>query len=106
MKLQFSSLAMEKPPIFEIDDLLAYDPEGEELSWSIPTSGFPQKGSAEIVGHGISPETLKYYPESIDVVDDQFVIRVSDGVKSDDLIVNVIMIWDSEGPRYFPSGRN
>ena len=56
------------------------------------------KGSAEIVGHGISPETLKYYPESIDVVDDQFVIRVSDGVKSDDLIVKVIMIWDSEGP--------
>ena len=46
------------------------------------------------------PETLTYYPESIDVVDDQFVIRVSDGVKSDDLIVNVIMIWDSEGPLF------
>ena len=83
---------------FEIDDLLAYDPEGEELFWSIPTSGFPEKGIAEIVGNGISPESLKYYPESIDVVDDQFVIRVSDGVKSDDLIVNAIMIWESESP--------
>ena len=63
-----------------------------------PNSGFPQKGIAEIVGNGISPESLKYYPELIDVVDDQFVIRVSDGVKSDDLIVNTIMIWESESP--------
>ena len=47
---------------FEIDDLLAYDPEEGILEHQQVDS---LKKRAKIVGNGISPESLKYYQSQL-----------------------------------------
>jgi hypothetical protein len=83
---------------FLLNELSSYDPEGDLLSWSVPTEGEPSFGSVEVEGNGSYPSGVKYFPNTAEITEDYFTLRVSDGRKHDDILVQAIVSWDDSLP--------
>ena len=75
--------------------LSATDVDSSTLTWSVQSQG--SKGSASASGTGTS-KSITYNPNSNATGSDSFVIRVSDGAKTDSITVNVTI----NGVNYAP----
>ena len=53
---------------------------------------------AEVSGQGSFPSILTYLPNEVDVEEDFFSIRVSDGKSNDEIQIKAVVLWDSEQP--------
>ena len=53
------------PRDFNLNELTAFDPEGDLLSWSIPSGKEPQNGLVELEGVGQFPQKLNYFHRNI-----------------------------------------
>ena len=86
------------PVNLDLDDLYAIDPDSSELDWSLVDSKKPKFGFAEVSGQGSFPSILTYLPNDVDVEEDFFSIRVSDGKSNDEIQIKAVVLWDSEQP--------
>lgn len=86
------------PLSFSLGDLIATDPDSTDLIWDLVPSKLPRRGKASIVGTGPSPSSFSYIPGSIEVDEDEFSIRVSDGRNYDEIRIKAIVSWDVERP--------
>ncbi|OUU06989.1 MAG: hypothetical protein CBC00_09935 [Verrucomicrobia bacterium TMED40] len=86
------------PLSFSLGDLIATDPDSTNLTWDLVPSKLPRGGQASIVGIGSSPSFLSYIPGSIEVDEDEFSIRVTDGSSYDEIRIKAIISWEVERP--------
>ena len=87
-----------EPTNFDLSDLIAIDPEGDNLVWNIAPDGNPKRGNVELIGNGPYPSLLKYFPSEIDVDEDKFTLQVSDGAKFEEITVFAKMVWEGQAP--------
>ena len=81
-------------PISDITSLYAYDPDDDSLTWSLVGEGKqPLWGTALVEGNGSKPSRLSYIPKSLKAEEDQFWLKVSDGMGSDTILVRPIIDW-------------
>ena len=86
------------PLSFSLGDLIATDPDSTNLTWDLVPSKLPRRGQASIAGIGSSPSFLSYIPGTIEVDEDEFSIRVTDGNSYDEISIKAIISWDVERP--------
>ncbi|MBT5910414.1 MAG: tandem-95 repeat protein, partial [Opitutae bacterium] len=75
------------PLAWPSEDLNGTDPEGDVITWSLQTA--PVHGTATVSGSGAKPTTFTYSPNPHYNGTDSFVAKLSDGLLSDSIIINV-----------------
>ena len=75
------------PLAWPSEDLNGTDPEGDVITWSLQTA--PVHGTASVGGSGAKPTTFTYSPNPHYNGTDSFVVKLSDGLLSDSIIINV-----------------
>ena len=75
------------PLVWPSQDLNGTDPEGDVITWSLQTASV--HGTATVGGSGAIPTTFSYSPNADFNGTDSFVVKLSDGLLSDSIIINV-----------------
>ena len=83
---------------FSLNELIASDPDSEELHWELVPGKSPLHGVATVSGSGASPSVLSYLPNAIGTDEDEFSIRVSDGRNYDEIRIKAVVSWEVDRP--------
>ena len=83
---------------FALSELVATDPDSEDLQWELVPEKAPVNGDANVLGNGSSPSVLSYIPSAIGIDEDEFSIRVSDGRNYDEIRIKAVISWEVNRP--------
>ena len=83
---------------FSLSELVASDPDSDELQWELVPGKSPVNGVATVSGNGSSPSVLSYLPNAIGIDEDEFSIRVSDGRNYDEIRIKAVVSWEVDRP--------
>ena len=83
---------------FNLDELLAFDPEGDLIQWELSPEKTPLKGIVNIEQSAGILTKLEYVPSSNHILEDEFALRATDGLSYDEVTINVRIIKDTSIP--------
>jgi len=81
-----------------LDQLIASDPEGDFLTWEINSQKAPNLGQIILESNNETIDNLLYLPNFTGSGTDSFALRVTDGKKYDEILINVIILEDNSAP--------
>ena len=81
-----------------LNQLTAIDPDGDLLTWEIKPSSKPKYGEVSILATYGVVDSLTYHPDFIGAGTDSFTLYVTDGKKTDEVLINAIIVEGNEAP--------